>query len=100
MRDRQLRPSADGPQPAIGHSPVPPRWWWVLPPIKIAAGVGLVAGIWVPLLGLVTSFALVAYFVVALGAHVRVRDVGRTLFLNASPMLLICIGAIGLSFAV
>jgi hypothetical protein len=39
----------------------------------------------------VTCAALVAYFVCAVAAHVRARDYGRNLFLNATGMLVVCI---------
>ena len=78
----------------------PRRLWWVFPVIKFAAVVGLVAGTWVPWLGLVTSVALVAYFVLAVGAHVRVRDFGRNLFVNASGMLVICVAVLVFCFMV
>jgi DoxX-like family len=78
----------------------PRRYWWVMPPIKFAAALGLVTGIWIPVLGLVTNIALVAYFVIAIGMHVRARDFGRTLFLNATGMLLFCIGVLVYSFLV
>jgi DoxX-like protein len=76
----------------------PERWWWVTPWVKGAAVVGLVAGIWVPVLGTVTSIALVAYFVVALSFHVRARDFGRNFYLNAMGMLLICLFVLWFSF--
>ncbi|MFW6599261.1 DoxX family protein [Propionibacteriaceae bacterium Y2011] len=69
----------------------PRRLWWLTPPIKFAAAAGLIAGIWVPYLGAVTSVALVAYFVVAIAMHVRARDFGRNLFLNATGMLALCV---------
>lgn len=69
----------------------PREWWWVMPPIKFAAAAGLVAGIWIPYLGALTCAALVAYFVVAIGMHVRARDFGRNLFVNATGMLLLCV---------
>lgn len=37
--------------------------------LEIAGGVGVIAGIWLPTLGLVSSVALVLYFVGALFAH-------------------------------
>ncbi|KAA1419924.1 hypothetical protein FE697_018685 [Mumia zhuanghuii] len=77
----------------------PRRWWPVLTPLKLAAAAGLVAGIWVPYLGLVTTFALIAYFLVAIGAHLRARDLGRNLFMNAIGMLVICVGVAWVSFA-
>ena len=69
-----------------------------MPPVKFAAAAGLVAGIWIPYLGTVTSLALVAYFVVAIGAHVRARDFGRNLFVNATGMLLVCLVVTLVSF--
>ena len=77
----------------------PERWWWVTPWLKAAAAVGLVAGIWVPVLGTVTSLALVAYFVVALTFHVRARDFGRNFFVNATGMFLLCGFVLWFSFA-
>jgi hypothetical protein len=69
----------------------PRRLWWVMPPIKFAAAGGLVLGIWVPGLAALTTACLVAYFVVAISMHVRARDLGRNLFLNATGMLLLCV---------
>lgn len=76
----------------------PRRLWWTVPPVKFAAAAGLVAGIWIPYLAAVTSVCLVAYFVVAIGMHVRARDFGRNLFLNATGMLLVCVGVTLFSF--
>jgi hypothetical protein len=69
----------------------PRRYWPVLPVVKLAAAAGLVAGLWIPGLALLTSAALVAYFAVAIGMHLRARDLGRNLFVNASGMLVICV---------
>ncbi len=69
----------------------PQRLWWLMPPIKLAAAAGLVAGLWIPHLAALTCAALVAYFLCAVAAHVRARDYGRNLFLNATGMLVICI---------
>ena len=52
---------------------------------------GLIIGIWVEPLALLTSAALVAYFLIAISMHVRARDFGRNLFVNATGMLIICI---------
>lgn len=76
----------------------PRRFWWMLPPLKLAAAVGLIAGIWIPFLGVVTAVALIVYFVVAIGMHIRARDFGRNLFLNASGMLLTCLAVTLFSF--
>lgn len=67
----------------------PPHWWWIMPPIKFAAAAGLIAGIWVPYLGVITSIAVVLYFVVAIAMHTRARDFGRNLFRNATGMLIL-----------
>lgn len=72
----------------------PRRYWPVLPPLKFAAALGLVAGIWVPWLGLLTTIALVLYFAIAVTMHVAARDLGRDLFVNALGMLLICVATL------
>lgn len=78
-----------------------PRWlWWLTPPIKFAAAAGLIAGIWIPYLGAVTSVALVAYFVAAIAMHIRARDFGRNLFVNATGMLLLCVSVALFAFVV
>ena len=53
---------------------VPQELRHVFPVIKTVSAVGLVGGLRWPQLGRVTSAALVAYFVLALGAHRRARD--------------------------
>ena len=77
----------------------PRRWWPVLPPLKLAAAAGLVLGTVVPYLGAVTCLALVAYFLVAIAMHVRARDIGRNLLVNASGMLVLCVGTYAVCFA-
>lgn len=72
----------------------PQKWWWLMPIIKLAATAGLIAGIWVPVVGLLTSVCLVLYFVVAIAMHIRARDFGRNLFLNATVMLAICVSVL------
>jgi hypothetical protein len=76
----------------------PRRLWWLMPPIKFAATAGLIAGIWLPYLGAITSVALVLYFLCAIAAHLRAGDYSRYLFLNASSMLVLCIGVTVYSF--
>jgi hypothetical protein len=78
----------------------PRRWWWIMSPVKFAAAAGLVAGIWIPNLGLVTCVALIAYFVVAISMHIAARDFGRNLFVNATGMLVICVATLLWSFVV
>ena len=72
----------------------------MFPVVKFAAAVGLVGGIWVPGLGLLTSAALVLYFVLAVGAHVRASDFGRNLFVNATGMLAVCVAVLVFCFVV
>ena len=78
----------------------PRSLWWITPPIKFAAAVGLIAGIWIPVLGALTTAALVLYFVVAIAMHIRARDFGRNLFVNATGMLAICVAVGVFSFLV
>lgn len=78
----------------------PRRFWWVMAPIKFASAAGLVAGIWIPWLGLVTAACLVLFFVIAIGTHIRARDFGRNLFVNASGMLLLSTGTLLFSFLI
>lgn len=72
----------------------PRKYWWLLPPVKSASAVGLVVGIWVPPLAVLTCAALVCYFVIAATAHIRARDFGRNLFVNCTGMLLACTAAL------
>lgn len=69
----------------------PKSLWWLMPPIKFAAAAGLVVGVWVPGLAAVTTACLILYFVVAIAMHVRARDFGRNLFVNATGMLGLCV---------
>jgi hypothetical protein len=69
----------------------PRRHWWLMPPIKFAAAAGLFAGIWIPGLAALTIACLMLYFVVAIAMHIRARDLGRNLFVNASGMLVLCV---------
>ena len=70
---------------------LPDPWWPVMPWVKVAATAGLVAGLWVPYVGALTSAALVVYFVLAVSAHIRARDIGRNLALNATLSLVLCV---------
>ena len=51
--------------------------------IEIAGGIGLIVGIWIPVLGLLASLGLVLYFIGALFAHLtrghKVADFGAAL---------------------
>lgn len=69
----------------------PKSRWWMMAPIKFAAVAGLILGIWIPGLAALTTVCLVAYFVVAITMHIRARDFGRNLFVNAIGMLVLCV---------
>jgi hypothetical protein len=58
----------------------------LLPVLKLAAAAGLTAGLWVEHLGAITALCVAAYFILAVGAHIRVRDFGRNIF-NATVLL-------------
>jgi hypothetical protein len=76
----------------------PREYWRAVPPVKFAAAAALVAGIWVPYLGLLASLSLVAYFITAIAMHVRAKDYGRNLFFNATGMLLVCVAVTWIGF--
>lgn len=79
---------------------LPRALWPVMPWVKVAATVGLLAGLWVPYVGALTAAALVVYFVLAVAAHIRARDIGRTLALNASGSLVMCAAVLVFCFLV
>jgi hypothetical protein len=58
----------------LGRLRVPWRLRPLFPVVKTASAAGLVAGLKWPRLGRLTANLLVVYFVLALGAHARVRD--------------------------
>lgn len=78
----------------------PRRWWWVIPPIKFAAAAGLILGIRIPGLAALTTVCLIVYFILAISMHIRARDFGRNLFVNAIGMLVICIATAVFCFLV
>ena len=53
---------------------VPPGIRWILPVVKAASVVGLLSVGRFPALARLTTAMLTIYFVLAVGAHVRVRD--------------------------
>jgi hypothetical protein len=85
---------------------LPRALWPVMPWVKVAATAGLIAGLWVPYVGALTSAALVVYFVCAVTAHIRARDpstssghrIGRNLVLNATLSLVLCVAVFVLCF--
>jgi DoxX-like family len=56
----------------------PPGYRWIFAPIKAAAAVGLFSVRWAPGLARLTTAMLTIYFVLAVGFHVRARDLGVT----------------------
>ncbi|GBE66117.1 hypothetical protein MFM001_25790 [Mycobacterium sp. MFM001] len=53
---------------------VPQNIRWVLPAAKIASVIGLLSVTRFPVLARLTTAMLTLYFVLAVGAHIRVRD--------------------------
>jgi hypothetical protein len=52
----------------------PERWRFLFPIVKTSSALGLLLGGRWPRLGRITAAAVVAYFVVALGFHLRAKD--------------------------
>ena len=52
----------------------PPRYRWIFAPIKAAAAVGLLSARWSPGLARLTTAMLTIYFALAVGFHVKARD--------------------------
>lgn len=69
-----------------------------IPVVKFAAAVGLVLGLFVPLIGVLTAAALVAYFGVACWYHRRAND--RPIEYVGATLGAVAAGAVGVvSFA-
>lgn len=67
LRDERTMPTMR----AVG---VPDRLVGVLAALELAAAVGLIVGIWIPLIGVAAAVGAVLYFGGAVVAHLRVRD--------------------------
>jgi hypothetical protein len=59
---------------ALDQYGVPSNIRWILPAAKAASVIGLLSASRIPVLARVTTAMLTVYFVLAVGAHVRVRD--------------------------
>lgn len=59
---------------------VPRRWWPWLGITKLLGTAGLVAGIWVPALGVAAAVALALYFAGAVVTVLRARAYGHVLY--------------------
>src|SRR5919204_462996 len=76
----------------IGHVVgVPLRFFPVLALLEIAGGVGLLVGIGLKPLGVAAGASLVAYFVVAITSHLRVRDLSAEHVFPAVLMLVMSV---------
>lgn len=64
----------------------PQQYRWIFAPIKAASAVGLLGGIRFPWLAKLTPLMLTVYFTLAVGAHVRARDIGLNA-VSASSLL-------------
>ncbi|SHR03954.1 Uncharacterised protein [Mycobacteroides abscessus subsp. abscessus] len=64
----------------------PQQYRWIFAPIKAASAVGLLGGIRFPWLSKLTLLMLTVYFTLAVGAHVRARDIGLNA-VSASALL-------------
>jgi hypothetical protein len=53
---------------------VPESWLNGLAALLLLAAAGLVVGLWWPIAGIAAAIGLVAYFVLAVGFHVRAND--------------------------
>jgi hypothetical protein len=58
----------------LDHLGFPENLRFVFPIIKCGSAVGLLAGLRWPSLGRLTAWALVAYFIAAIGFHARAED--------------------------
>ncbi|AQP46288.1 hypothetical protein BW730_00565 [Tessaracoccus aquimaris] len=75
----------------------PRDWWWLLIYVKLLAVAGLVAGFWLPGIGVAANVGVVAYFVAAVIAHVRARFYGRVFFVNCLGMLALALATLALT---
>ena len=57
----------------------PTRYRWIFPPIKAASAVGLLAVRRYPALGRLTTAMLTLYVALAVGPHIRARDIGSSM---------------------
>jgi hypothetical protein len=73
---------------------LPLKYFPLLAACEFAGAVGLVAGIWWPLLGIAAGIGLVLYFVGAIVSHLRVGDVKG--IGSAAFMLVLAGGALAL----
>ena len=58
----------------MANAGVPESWLTGLGLVKVAGALGLLVGLWVPVLGIAASVGVVLFFVAALFVHLRARD--------------------------
>lgn len=52
-----------------------PRWWWVLAGVIATLGaIGLLVGLFIPLIGVIATLWMIAYFAVATLSHLARKD--------------------------
>ena len=56
----------------------PVRYRWIFAPIKVAAAIGLLSVTRFPALARLTTALLAVYFALAVGYHIRARDIGSS----------------------
>ena len=71
----------------------------VLAILEVAGGVGLLAGIWLKLLGVAAGAGLVTYFIVAIASHLRVRDLDAEHLFPGVLLLAMSVAALALRLA-
>jgi hypothetical protein len=82
---------------ALGDYRVPRPWWPWLGAAKAAGAVGLVVGLFVPVVGVLAGVGLALYFAGAVGTVIRARRYAHIAFplVYAAPV----VGALVLGFA-
>jgi DoxX-like family len=68
---------------------VPEAWLNGLAALLFAAAAGLIVGLWWPIAGIAAAAGLVAYFVLAVGFHIRSNDTAHVV----TPAALVLIAA-------
>lgn len=78
---------------------VPVTWMPRLGCLLAAGSLGLVAGFVVPILGTAAACGLVAYFLGAAGAHIRVRDTRLGAWVNWATFFSLAVAALVVGLA-
>ncbi|MFI9029615.1 DoxX family protein [Streptomyces sp. NPDC053560] len=78
----------------------PEDWWWTLFVIKLLAAAGLIAGIYVPGVGVAANAGVICYFLAAAVAHIRARFLKSEFWLNCLGMLALSTLALIVSYVV